>query len=116
MLGVVLLIGVYKTYDPSGKSSFFPPCPVYKATGLKCPGCGSQRAAHALLNGELARAWSYNPLFLLVLPYLIVAGLAEYGRIHLFGKKTSEFLNSRWVIWTFFVGIMLFWILRNLWP
>jgi hypothetical protein len=87
---------------------------MYQLSGWKCPGCGSQRAAHALLNGEWAMAWSYNPLLVLVLPYLVVAGLAEYAGIHLLGKSGSDFLNSRWVIWPFFVIILAYWMLRNI--
>ncbi len=115
LCGVLGLIWIYKSFDPSSDSTYFPPCPVYSLSGWKCPGCGSQRAAHALLNGELGSAWSFNPLFVLVLPYLVIAGLAEYGGIHLLGKKGSAFLNSRWVIWSFFIIIILYWILRNLW-
>jgi hypothetical protein len=114
-MGVMGLIWIYSSFDPASGSSFFPPCPMYQLSGLKCPGCGSQRAVHALLNGEWMSAWSYNPLLMLVLPYLIVAGLAEYADIHLLGKKASDFLNSRWVIWTFFIVIMAYWVLRNIW-
>ncbi|MGL5683791.1 MAG: DUF2752 domain-containing protein [Marinifilaceae bacterium] len=50
---------------------FFPPCPFYKLTGLQCPGCGSQRAIHSLLNGNITQAFGYNPLMVLSIPYLL---------------------------------------------
>lgn len=105
---------VYRTFDPSDENSLFPPCPVYATSGIKCPGCGSQRAMHALLNGQLKRAWNYNPLFIFVLPYLFVAGLSEYANIHILGKSGSAFLTSRWVIWSFFIVIISFGLIRNI--
>ena len=45
-----------------------PRCAFKGLTGLDCPGCGAQRAAHALMHGRLAEAWGYNAaLFFLVL-------------------------------------------------
>lgn len=111
---ILFLAIVYKNHDPSAGDSLFPPCPFYSTTGYKCPGCGSQRAAHALLNGEIGRAWSYNPLLLFFLPYLILAGLAEYANVHVFGEKGSEFLTHRKLIWAFFILIIGFWLWRNL--
>ncbi len=116
-LGLICLLAglawLYKTHDPAHEKKLFPPCPLHAATGIQCPGCGSQRAAHALLNGDIGRAWQNNPLLLFFLPYLIIAGLAEYAQIHVLGKKGSDFLTSRIVIWTFFAIIVLFWIFRN---
>ena len=40
--------------DPTG-NAFFPKCMVYSATGLYCPGCGTQRALHHLLHARIAR-------------------------------------------------------------
>ncbi len=118
-LGFVFLLAglawLYQSYDPAEEGSIFPPCPLYAGSGIQCPGCGSQRAVHALLNGDVGRAWKNNPLLLFFLPYLIVAGLAEYANFHLFGKKGSDFLTSSPVIWTFFAIIVLFWIFRNVW-
>ena len=39
---------VYHKYNPSD-FKLFPKCPFYVLTGLKCPGCGTQRAIHCLL-------------------------------------------------------------------
>ena len=46
-------------------------CPIYELTGLYCPGCGSGRAARALLRGDLAAAFGHN---LLALPLGLVCG------------------------------------------
>jgi hypothetical protein len=54
-----------------------PPCPSLFLTGLYCPGCGSLRAVHHLLHGHLLRAVGFNPLFILLLPYLAAWWLAE---------------------------------------
>lgn len=40
------------------------PCPVRLLAGVPCPGCGMTRAFVALLGGDVAAAWAYNPFFL----------------------------------------------------
>ncbi|WP_051215241.1 DUF2752 domain-containing protein [Granulicoccus phenolivorans] len=51
------------------------PCPVLHLTGLLCPVCGSSRMGVALLHGDVAAAWAWNPFMLL----LAAALAALYG-------------------------------------
>jgi len=46
------------------------PCAFHAITGLHCPGCGLTRMLHALVHGDVARAWSMNPLAMIALPLL----------------------------------------------
>lgn len=39
---------------------FYPKCVLHSMTGLKCAGCGGQRAVHCLLHGEVTKAFRYN--------------------------------------------------------
>jgi hypothetical protein len=66
-LGCAVL--VLFTFDPL-TSSVFPPCPLHALTGLLCPGCGSVRAMHRLVHGDLCGALSMNPLMVASLPFL----------------------------------------------
>lgn len=50
-------------------------CPFHALTGLDCPGCGSTRALHALLQGRLAAAAGHNALTMLALIPLAVVWL-----------------------------------------
>src|SRR4051794_7766742 len=59
-----------RIFNPAS-SGVFPPCPLHYLTGLYCPGCGSLRAIHALLHGNLHNAWAMNPLTMVLLPFLI---------------------------------------------
>ena len=70
---IVLMVAayLYYTYDPA-KHSWFPQCPFKIVTGLECPGCGSQRAIHALLHGEFRQVFHYNALILPFISYLIL--------------------------------------------
>lgn len=68
--GMILAGVVYYTLNPTS-SSLFPKCPFFVWTGWKCPGCGSQRAVHALLHGDVAAAWGYNALLVVSLPIII---------------------------------------------
>lgn len=56
------------------KYVFMPKCPFKMLTGLDCPGCGFQRAMHALLHGHVMQAIRFNfslsSLFLTSLPLL----------------------------------------------
>lgn len=52
------------------------PCPFRAVTGLLCPGCGSGRALHHLLHGDVGIAHGLNPL---VPPAVAVLGALYVG-------------------------------------
>ena len=57
VVGAVAAVAVvYFLFDPL-ESPYMPQCLFRRLTGLSCPGCGSQRVAHALLPGDLAGAF-----------------------------------------------------------
>ncbi len=55
----------------------FPQCPIKHFTGLDCPGCGSQRAIHYLLNGQFGKSFYQNPLLFFLTPYLLLGFYLE---------------------------------------
>ena len=67
---VSILAILYWTYNPNG-NIYFPKCPFFALTGLKCPGCGSQRAIHYLLNFEFINVIKENAILVLSVPYII---------------------------------------------
>ena len=76
---VVAGVVIYSTFDPSA-SRWFPRCPFLMLTGLKCPGCGTQRAIHALLHGDVLSALHFNALLPVSIPLLLLYGYAELVR------------------------------------
>lgn len=92
-------------FDPSN-SAFYPSCMFHEISGLYCPGCGSLRATHKLLHGDLAAAFRLNPLFVLSLPIL--------GALVL----RPSWAYRVWVPWTALGVLILYGILRNIpaWP
>lgn len=79
ILGLIVLLIGYALIDPA-TTVWAPKCPFKLLTGLDCPGCGSQRALHALLTGDLRAAWRAHPLLVVALPYLGVGLVLEYLR------------------------------------
>src|SRR5690242_11286080 len=71
-----LSLGVLFYFDPS-RYHFYPLCIFHQTTGWLCPGCGSLRACHQLLHGNLSAAFYLNPLFVLSLPSFAL-GLLVY--------------------------------------
>src|SRR5690606_20689016 len=57
-------------------SGHYPACPIYLVTGLYCPGCGTLRSMHSLVNGDVAAAFSRNPL----IPVLLVLSSVVFAR------------------------------------
>lgn len=110
IITALLLIVVYFSIDPSG-SAVFPKCPFLMLTGLKCPGCGSQRAIHSLLHLDFVHAFQYNALLVLSIPAVILYLYSEATR-----KKKPELystLHKTTVIWCILAAVILWWILRN---
>jgi Protein of unknown function (DUF2752) len=108
MLAVILLYGLL---DP--EQYFFPRCPLLTLTGLKCPGCGSQRAIHQLLHGNIAASFFLNPLFI---PGLLYAMLG-YATAFLFPERWPS-IRQRWygknAAYVSLIVILMFWVGRNL--
>lgn len=113
LLGLILA-WVYKVYNPE-QVSFFPKCVFLTSTGYRCPGCGSQRALHHLLNLDLQGAFRNNALLVVSIPYILLGLYLEYksepGPVVLVLRK---FLFGSRAIRIVFCIIVLFWILRNL--
>jgi len=107
----ILFIVTYFIFDPS-KSSLFPKCPFLVLTGYKCPGCGSQRAIHAILSGDIYTAWHFNAVLVIFLPIIIAYIVAEVMR-----KKWQRFylgMNNPWVILAILFVFIGWWIMRNI--
>ncbi len=104
---------IYFTYNPA-ESEYFPKCPFYALTGLKCPGCGSQRAIHYLFNGHIGSAFVVHPLLVIAIPYLLVAVYFEY----IGGKKKYPAMRKRLfgvkACIIILIIVLAYWILRNI--
>ena len=72
-MGASLLI-LYYFYNPV-TTLWAPKCLLKVATGLQCPGCGIQRALHALLQGRFSEAIHYNYFLLFSGPYILSFGV-----------------------------------------
>lgn len=113
LMTMLCLIGLAVLFfgHPTGYS-FIPRCPFYQVTGLYCPGCGSLRATHYLLQGEVTSSFRNHPLLIPLLAFLLFL----YGkRLYEFRFNTSislrgELLFSIAVLMTF----VLFFVIRNI--
>ena len=83
-------------------------------TGYECPGCGSQRAIHALLHGDIIKAWDYNPLLVIAVPYIILGFIAElsFRRSRLMRTVRDRLYSGR-AVWMVLTVIIIYWIGRN---
>jgi hypothetical protein len=99
-------------FDPA-TSGLFPPCPVHYLTGWYCPGCGSLRALHQLLHGNLSAAWALNPLTVVLLPFLAY-GIASHALNQIRGRHLPDFFLPAVWIRALFAVIILFGIARNI--
>jgi hypothetical protein len=105
------MIGLWR-FNPAG-TRLFPPCPFHALTGWYCPGCGSLRAIHQLLHGNLSAAFAMNPFAVIALPFLLY-GLVSQISLELRGRRIPHFFIPGGWIWTLAVAIVVFGILRNL--
>lgn len=112
LLAGLALAALYFRLDPARYP--FPRCLVQWLTGLHCPGCGTQRALHALLHGHVAQAIGFNLLAALYAP-VVVCGLLEEARHKLTAApRRLTFLQHPWFGWGTVAVVVLFTVLRNL--
>ena len=112
-LAALTLVGALVLYnvDPRNPSSY-PVCPFLGLTGCYCPGCGTLRALHQLLHGNLLAAMGYNPLTVLSLPFIAYSLAASALRAFALPAPRPVFVPSK-LIWGLFAAVIAFWALRN---
>ena len=105
----VLATVVLAVRDPHVTGSYGG-CPLYALTGLWCPACGGLRATHDLAHGDLAGAWSMNPLWVLAVPVVVA----------LWGRWLARRVRGRtarpapvWGAWVLLVVVVGFGVARN---
>lgn len=114
----VLLSGgaIVAISDPVN-AGFFPQCPLYRFTGLACPGCGLTRGFHALFHGDVIGALDFNlliPVWCVIFAFLVVYFLT----IAFTGKRLRMWPTDQWFVWSFMSLMLVFGVLRNIpvWP
>lgn len=113
---------IYGFFDPES-FPYFPRCGFKVLTGYDCPGCGSQRALHALLHGEVSAAWEYNAFLVAIIPLIILLLIGEYLRIFrpsiLYSsnklKRMERCFTSRWFVLIIAFVALVWWVGRNVW-
>lgn len=111
VMGLIMLGTVYFTFNPT-QSFLFPKCPFLLVTELKCPGCGSQRAIHALLHLRFIEAIKCNALFVFSLPYIFFLTYAEIKR----KSNPNLYLKANHItlIYIYLFLVLGWWISRNI--
>jgi hypothetical protein len=110
LCGVAAAFAYVGAVDPN-EAGHYPACPLLRATGVYCPGCGGLRSAHALVHGDLSGALGANALAvagyaLFALVWAVWAVRAARGR--------SFTLNlGRLHLWTLGAVVLAFTVVRN---
>lgn len=100
----------YGLNDPAGGHA--PRCVLKALTGYDCPGCGAQRALHAVLHGDFVAAWGYNPILFFLVPLGALYAVAESFPDRL--PRLRRVLIRPVVIMLVAAVIIAWWIIRNL--
>ena len=94
-------------FEPEGQF-FFPRCFLHAATGLECPGCGGLRATHALLHGDIARAFAYNPWAFVGTPAVLA-----FAALPVMTDEARTVKVRTGISWVMLLVTLAFWIWRN---
>ena len=101
-------LALFYLFDPT-TTRFFPACPVRALTGFQCPGCGTTRALHALLHGDVQAAFRFNPM-LFVMGTALAPALLTWAR-----GRTPRYVAQPWFAVATGVALGAWWIARNVW-
>ncbi|MEW2514885.1 DUF2752 domain-containing protein [Streptomyces sp. NPDC046870] len=97
--------------DPN-EPGHYPVCPLYRLTGLYCPGCGGLRSAHAFVHGDLLGALRDNALG--VLAYLGFAVLWTVWVVRAARGRPVRIEPGPAPLWAAGVLLLVFTVVRNL--
>lgn len=100
-------------FNPAADDDPYPNCPFFWLTGYYCPGCGTLRAYHQLLRGNVDAAMGLNPVTVVALPAMIYALASTW----LLGFRGSGLPRPKWsagASWGLGAFLVVFAVVRNL--
>ena len=109
---LALLFIFYYFTDPT-HYSIMPKCPVKLMTSLDCPGCGFQRALHALLHGRVVEAIHYNLFLIVAIPLTIAWWIINK---YVYKKRMPQkylYINS-FLIYFYICCYFAWFVIRNI--
>ncbi|MEV6955080.1 DUF2752 domain-containing protein [Streptomyces sp. NPDC051183] len=100
------------TVDPN-EPGHYPVCPLFRLTGILCPGCGGLRSAHAFAHGDLVVAFGANAMA--VVGYFVFAGFMALWLVRAArGGPSVRFALKPLHWWVIGTVALAFSVVRNL--
>ncbi len=111
---ILLLAGTVYLYYHNPKEGLFIVCPIYTFTGFYCPGCGAGRACYSILHGRFHQAFRYNPMLILMLPWLGLYYLIIGIQWLKYGRERISIKIPEWIPLTLLILFFIYGIVRNI--
>lgn len=111
---LILLAGAVFLYYHNPKRELMPACPIYYFTGYYCPGCGAGRACYAILHGQLYQAFRYNPVLVVLLPWLVLYYALCGIQWLIYGKERVSSHIPGWIPKVILMMLLLYGVIRNI--
>ena len=111
---LAMVVPIYYWFDPS-QYDFMPKCLFKTFLHIECPGCGFQRALHALLHGDIQASLAFNPFLIISIPILIIACINELIITHSqVSAKTIRLVKiNKWILHLYIVLYLAWFVIRN---
>lgn len=90
------------------------PCLFHVITGLYCPGCGAGRASYSILHFQFYDAFRYNPMYVILLPFLgiyIAARMIDWMLTD--GNHVDGKINPK-ILYAILILVLGFGVVRNI--
>ena len=97
--------------DPN-EPGHYPVCPLLRATGVYCPGCGGLRSAHAFVHGDFVAALGDNALA--VAGYLVFAVVWTIWVVRSLRGRPLRIEPGPAQLWSVGALLLVFTVVRNL--
>ncbi len=111
IIGILLLVGYYVL---NRKTGFSIPCTIHEVTGLYCPGCGITRMLFSIFKLNFGKAFRYNQLVFILLPFLLLY-FAYQIYLYITNKKDKILIKIPNYVYIGLLIIVIGWgIIRNL--
>lgn len=106
---------VYYNVDPA-RYMIMPKCPVKLITTLDCPGCGFQRALHALLHGQFIEAIHYNLFLTIAVPLTLLWWIINmlFHRAKKIVIKKKLLIINTFIIYSYICCYFVWFVIRNI--